>query len=47
MVLLAAGEFKLADFGLARIFGSPERRLTNQVGALAALGAADLRRVYT
>jgi hypothetical protein len=27
----AAGSFKLADFGLARIFGSPDRRLTPQV----------------
>lgn len=28
----APGGFKLADFGLARIYGSPEGRLTNQVG---------------
>lgn len=26
-----AGELKLADFGLARIFGSPDRKYTNQV----------------
>ena len=26
-----AGEVKLADFGLARIFGSPDRKYTNQV----------------
>jgi hypothetical protein len=30
-----AGEFKLADFGLARIFGSPDRQLTAQVPAVA------------
>jgi serine/threonine protein kinase len=28
-----AGELKLADFGLARIFGSPDRKFTNQVFA--------------
>lgn len=28
------GQLKLADFGLARIFGSPDRRLTHQVFAL-------------
>ncbi len=27
----AAGELKLADFGLARLYGSPERKYTNQV----------------
>jgi hypothetical protein len=26
-----AGSFKLADFGLARIFGSPDRNLTPRV----------------
>ena len=26
-----AGEVKLADFGLSRIFGSPDRNFTNQV----------------
>lgn len=26
-----AGQLKLADFGLARIFGSPDRRFTHQV----------------
>lgn len=25
------GQLKLADFGLARIFGSPDRRFTHQV----------------
>jgi serine/threonine protein kinase len=29
-----AGHLKLADFGLSRIFGSPDRKYTNQVGAL-------------
>ena len=29
--LSCAGELKLADFGLARIFGSPDRKWTNQV----------------
>ncbi len=29
--LRAAGHVKLADFGLARIFGSPDRNFTNQV----------------
>lgn len=32
--MLHAGELKLGDFGLARIFGSPDRKWTNQVGAL-------------
>ena len=27
-----AGDVKLGDFGLARIFGSPDRKWTNQVG---------------
>lgn len=31
--LLPSGDFKLADFGLARAFGSPDVRLTNQVSA--------------
>jgi hypothetical protein len=30
-MLLPAGSFKLADFGLARIYGSPDRQLTPQV----------------
>jgi len=25
------GQLKLADFGLARVFGSPDRRFTHQV----------------
>lgn len=29
----APGNFKLADFGLARVFGSPDARLTNQARA--------------
>ena len=32
--MLHAGELKLGDFGLARIFGSPDRKWTNQVGVL-------------
>lgn len=31
LTLCCAGELKLADFGLARIFGSPDRKWTNQV----------------
>ncbi len=31
-----AGDVKLGDFGLARIFGSPDRKWTNQVGLLAS-----------
>lgn len=27
------GQLKLADFGLARIFGSPDRKFTHQVYA--------------
>ncbi|KAK9795936.1 hypothetical protein WJX73_008230 [Symbiochloris irregularis] len=33
-LITTSGELKLADFGLARIFGSPDRQLTNQVFAL-------------
>eukprot|EP00877_Chromochloris_zofingiensis_P015176 jgi/Chrzof1/9912/Cz04g20170.t1 len=33
MLVSAKGDFKLADFGLARAFGSPDVRLTNQVFA--------------
>eukprot|EP00891_Asterochloris_glomerata_P005265 jgi/Astpho2/5265/fgenesh1_pm.00074_%23_26_t len=32
-LIAATGELKLADFGLARIFGSPDRKWTNQVFA--------------
>eukprot|EP00887_Chlorella_sp_A99_P001381 scaffold8.g1381.t1 len=32
-LVAASGELKLADFGLARTFGSPEHRYTNQVFA--------------
>ncbi|KAI7838280.1 hypothetical protein COHA_007934 [Chlorella ohadii] len=32
-LVTASGELKLADFGLARTFGSPDRRYTNQVFA--------------
>jgi cyclin-dependent kinase 7 len=32
-LVTADGSIKLADFGLSRIYGSPERRLTNQVFA--------------
>ena len=31
LLISADGELKLGDFGLARIFGSPDRKLTNQV----------------
>ena len=34
--LCCAGELKLADFGLARIFGSPDRKWTNQVDPAVA-----------
>ena len=34
---ICAGELKLADFGLARIFGSPDRKWTNQVRTLKAV----------
>ncbi|XP_022889811.1 cyclin-dependent kinase D-1-like [Olea europaea var. sylvestris] len=33
LLIGADGQLKLADFGLARIFGSPDRRLTHQVFA--------------
>ncbi|GBG83995.1 hypothetical protein CBR_g37868 [Chara braunii] len=33
LLIAQSGELKLADFGLARIFGSPDRKLTNQVFA--------------
>lgn len=33
MLLAPTGELKLADFGLSRVFGSPDRRYTNQVFA--------------
>ena len=36
LCLLCAGQLKLGDFGLARIFGSPDRKWTNQVGSHAA-----------
>ncbi|KAL4858043.1 Cyclin-dependent kinase D-1 [Chlorella vulgaris] len=32
-LVTADGELKLADFGLARVYGSPDRRYTNQVFA--------------
>lgn len=38
--LAPPGSFKLADFGLARIYGSPDGRLTNQVGLLSRLAGA-------
>ena len=31
-LVAASGELKLGDFGLARLYGSPERKYTNQVG---------------
>lgn len=31
LLLAADGQLKLGDFGLARIFGSPDRRFTHQV----------------
>jgi cyclin-dependent kinase 7 len=31
LLIAPDGSLKLADFGLARVFGSPDRRLTNQV----------------
>lgn len=31
LLIGADGQLKLADFGLARIFGSPERNFTHQV----------------
>eukprot|EP00879_Flechtneria_rotunda_P030368 GHRR01032993.1.p1 GENE.GHRR01032993.1~~GHRR01032993.1.p1 ORF type:complete len:244 (+),score=79.05 GHRR01032993.1:159-890(+) len=33
MLISVNGDFKLADFGLARIFGSPDKQLTHQVFA--------------
>ncbi|CAA7388709.1 unnamed protein product [Spirodela intermedia] len=33
LLIAADGQLKLADFGLARIFGSPDRRFTHQVFA--------------
>eukprot|EP00270_Netrium_digitus_P007120 TRINITY_DN2067_c0_g1_i1.p1 TRINITY_DN2067_c0_g1~~TRINITY_DN2067_c0_g1_i1.p1 ORF type:complete len:172 (+),score=35.57 TRINITY_DN2067_c0_g1_i1:348-863(+) len=32
LLIAPTGELKLADFGLARIFGSPDSRLTHQAG---------------
>lgn len=37
------GQLKLADFGLARIFGSPDRRFTHQVCFLFGLRAYKCR----
>lgn len=34
-LVAASGELKLGDFGLARLYGSPERKYTNQVPAAA------------
>jgi cyclin-dependent kinase 7 len=31
LLIGAEGQLKLGDFGLARIFGSPERNFTHQV----------------
>jgi len=31
LLIAADGHLKLADFGLARIFGSPDRKFTHQV----------------
>lgn len=31
LLLASDGQLKLGDFGLARIFGSPDRRFTHQV----------------
>lgn len=31
LLIGADGQLKLADFGLARIFGSPDRKFTHQV----------------
>ena len=31
LLIRTTGELQLADFGLARIFGSPNREFTNQV----------------
>jgi len=31
LLIAADGQLKLGDFGLARIFGSPDRRFTHQV----------------
>jgi cyclin-dependent kinase 7 len=31
LLLGSDGQLKLADFGLARIFGSPDRKFTHQV----------------
>ena len=43
LLLAPDGSLKLADFGLARIVGSPDRQLTNQVRAeSAALQAPEL-----
>lgn len=37
LLIAADGQLKLADFGLARIFGSPDRRFTHQVPLLLLL----------
>ena len=34
LLLAADGQLKLGDFGLARIFGSPDRRFTHQVSSI-------------
>lgn len=34
LLLAADGQLKLGDFGLARIFGSPDRRFTHQVSVV-------------
>lgn len=36
------GQLKLADFGLARIFGSPDRRFTHQVSFLCTIAHESL-----
>ena len=38
-----AGNLKLADFGLSRIFGSPDRKYTNQVSAPLAIDQPSYR----
>ena len=39
LLLGSDGQLKLADFGLARIFGSPDRRFTHQVTSHCRFGS--------
>jgi hypothetical protein len=39
---LHSGSFKLADFGLARIYGSPDRQLTPQVRGYTKFNALSM-----